>query len=89
VRGDRHITDVDAVRAEVVGEVGGAVWPGRDLLPDEPLGVVDQRVHQLGERLPSLPLGEGDQRALGDRTGGDLRPLRSPKVIRGMRTLPR
>ena len=74
VRRDRHVADVDAVRAEVVGEGGGAVGPGRDLLPDEPLGVVDQRVHQLGERLRPVPLGERDERALGDRAGGDLRP---------------
>ena len=73
VRRDRHVADVDAVRAEVVGERGGAVGPGRDLLPDEPLGVVDQRVHQLGERLRAVPLGERDERALGDRAGGDLR----------------
>ena len=43
---------LDPVRVEVVGERRGAVGPGGDLLPHEPLGVVDQLRHQLREPPP-------------------------------------
>ncbi len=69
---DRDVARLDPVRAEVVGEGRGAVRPGRDLLPDEPLGVVDQVDHQPGQLLAPVPHGKRLQRALGHRAGRHL-----------------
>ena len=67
-RRDLHVHPLDPVRVEVVGEARGPVGPRRDLLADEPLGVVDQRGHQRarGRRCrgaPRAPAGRAPPRS--------------------------
>ena len=86
--GERHVADVDAVGVHVVGELGRAVGPARDLAPQELLGVVDQPGHQAA----SAPARGGAASACSPRSPmvqAESCARRSPSVSCGMRTFAR
>ena len=86
---DRHVSPLDPVRVEVVGEGRRAVGPAGDLLPDEPLGVLDEAGH---ERARAARCRSGAASSWSARSATEVAATwaaRSPSVIRGMRTFAR